>query len=73
MVTIRTASFAVKKFCLPPISVLCVDLRSYKDYFRYKKFNVKRFRYRPGVAYMVVRGIALLFHDRGSRRWVSGQ
>ena len=28
-------------------------------------------RYRPGVAQRVVRGIALLFHDRGTRRgWV---
>ena len=30
-------------------------------------------RYRPGVAQRVGRGIALLFHDRGTRRWVSGQ
>ena len=27
----------------------------------------------PGVAQRVGRGIALLFHDRGTRRWVSGQ
>jgi len=25
--------------------------------------------YRPGVAQRVGRGIALLFHDRGTRRW----
>jgi len=30
-------------------------------------------RYRPGVARRVGRGIALLFHDRGTRRGVSGQ
>ena len=30
-------------------------------------------RYRPGVAQRVGRGIALLFHNRGTRRWVSGQ
>ena len=29
--------------------------------------------YRPGVAQMVGRGIALLFRDRGTRRWVTGQ
>ena len=32
---------------------------------------VKRSHYRPGVAHRVGRGIALLFHDRGTRRgWV---
>jgi len=35
--------------------------------------KVKCSRYRPGVAQRVGRGIALLFHDRGSRRGVSGQ
>jgi len=30
--------------------------------------NVKRSHYRPGVAQRVGRGIALLFHDRGTRR-----
>jgi len=35
------------------------------------KVNVKWSRYRPGVAQRVGRGIALLFHDRGTRRgWV---
>ena len=37
------------------------------------KFNnsllVKWSRYRPGVAQRVGRGVALLFHDRGTRRW----
>ena len=35
---------------------------------RYNIKNVKWFRYRPGVAQRVGRGIALLFHDRGTRR-----
>jgi len=36
-----------------------------------KTIKVKWSRYRPGVAHMVGRGIALLFHDRGTRRvWV---
>ena len=30
--------------------------------------KVKRSRYRPGMAQRVGRGIALLFHDRGTRR-----
>ena len=30
--------------------------------------KVKYSRYRPGVAQKVGRGIALLFHDRGTRR-----
>jgi len=30
--------------------------------------KVKFSRYRPGVAQRVGRGIALLFHDRGTRR-----
>jgi len=35
------------------------------------KVNVKWSRYRPGVAQRVGRGIAVLFHDRGTRRgWV---
>ena len=32
------------------------------------KVKVKRSRYRPGVAQRVGRGIALLFHDHGTRR-----
>jgi len=32
------------------------------------KEKVKCSRYRPGVAQRVGRGIALLFHDRGTRR-----
>jgi hypothetical protein len=35
--------------------------------------KVKCSRYRPDVAQRVGRGIALLFHDRGTRREVSGQ
>ena len=31
--------------------------------------KVKWSRYRPSVAQRVGRGIALLFHDRGTRRW----
>jgi len=33
-----------------------------------KKVKVKRSRYRRGVAQRVGRGIAILFHDRGTRR-----
>ena len=32
------------------------------------KVKIKCSRYRPGVAQMVGRGIALLFHDRGTKR-----
>ena len=36
-----------------------------------RRIKVKWCRYRPGVAQRVGRGIALLFHDRGTRRrWV---
>jgi len=35
----------------------------------FPKVKVKWSRYRPGVAQRVGRGIALLFHDRGTRRW----
>jgi len=38
-----------------------------------KKVKVKVPRYRPVVAQRVGRGIALLFHDRGTRGGVSGQ
>jgi len=37
------------------------------------KVKVKYSRYRPGVAQRVGRGIALLFHDRGTRKGASGQ
>ena len=44
--------------------------RLYIYIYIYKK-KVKWSRYRPGVAQRVGRGIALLFHDRGTRRgWV---
>jgi len=33
-----------------------------------KKVKIKRSLYRPGVAQRVGRSIALLFHDRGTRR-----
>jgi len=33
------------------------------------KVKLKWSRYRPGVAQRVGRGIALLFHDHGTRRW----
>jgi len=42
-----------------------------QNYIQLKKVKVKRSRYRPGVAQRVCRGIAVLFHDRGTRRgWV---
>jgi len=41
------------------------------QYITYLKIKVKWSRYRPGVAQKVGRGIAVLFHDRGTRRgWV---
>ena len=45
------------------------------NYALVTKYFVKlRFsRYRPGLAQFVGRGIALLFHDRGTRGGVSGQ
>ena len=33
-----------------------------------KEKKLKKYRYTPGVAQRVGRGIALLFHDRGTRR-----
>ena len=49
---------------LPAASIwILIHLRTYK--------KVKFSRYRPGVAQRVNRGIALLFHDRATRRgWV---
>jgi hypothetical protein len=37
-------------------------------YMYIKKGKGKVIHYRPGVAQRVVRGIDLLFHDRGTRR-----
>jgi len=39
----------------------------------FMKVKVKWSRYRPGVAQRVGKDIAVLFHDRGTRRGVSGQ
>ena len=44
-------------------SILCTAVR------KCKKVRVKFSRYRPGVAQSVGRGIALHFHDRGTRSW----
>jgi hypothetical protein len=38
------------------------------DFWKGKMKKVKWSRYRPDVAQRVGRGIALLFHDRGTRR-----
>ena len=44
---------------------------AYLNYGWSKKVKVKLSRYMPGMAQRVGRGIALLFHDRGTRRgWV---
>ena len=45
-----------------------MEAKSY-DIQVYIKKKVKWSRYRPGVAQRVGRGIALFFHDRGTRRW----
>ena len=56
-------------------SSLCLSLSLsiyiYIYIYMYYNLKVKWSRYRPGVAQRVGRGIALLFHDRGTRRgWV---
>jgi len=42
---------------------------SFYFYIKKVKVKVKWSRHRPGVAQRVGRSIALLFHDRGTRRW----
>ena len=54
-------------------SQICVCIYTYICIYIYIciKVKVKFSRYRPSVAQRVGRGIALLFHDRGTRRrWV---
>ena len=52
------------------IEIISVEVLSLA-YVVYTQIKVKRSRYRPGVAQRVGRGIALLLHDRGTRRgWV---
>jgi len=55
--------------------LMCLQISFYVHYFSfnsvYSKKKVKWSRYRRGVAQRVGRGIALLFHDRSTRRgWV---
>ena len=64
-----------KCLCLfhQPFCETCIFLASlFKTVLlKVKKVKVKWSRYRPGVAQRVGRGIALLFHDRSTRRgWV---
>ena len=42
--------------------------KSYRHFIKEIELKLKCSRYRPGVAQRVGRGIALLFHDRGTRR-----
>jgi len=50
--------------------LITITFRSLKTNSKKKK-KLKWSRFRPGVAQWVGRGIALLFHDRGTRRgWV---
>jgi len=49
------------------IEIISVEVLSLA-YVVYTQIKVKRSRYRPGVAQRVGRGIALLLHDRGTRR-----
>jgi len=62
----RHVTFHVKK-----TAVTCPKLRRWWRHLAYKK--VKWSRNRPSVAQRVGRGIALLYHDRDTRRWVGGQ
>ena len=53
------------------IAFFTFAVRKNSNIYIYIKVKVKWSRYRPGVAQRVGRGIALLFHDRGTRRgWV---
>ena len=64
--TLLTAYRAV---CVCVCVCVCVYIYIYIYIYIYK--GVKWSRYRPGVAQRVGRDIALLFHDRGTRRgWV---
>jgi len=54
-------------------AVLCDkgEIRYVFEILIYERYKVKWSHYRPGVAQRVGRGIALLFHDHGTRRgWV---
>jgi len=67
-----------RKFCVstlgttwPGFLFTLLQYISYNSCSVKGKVNVKWSRYRPGGAQRVGRGIALLFHDRGTRRgWV---
>ena len=51
------------------LETLPVAMLSPSSHVVNKGKKVKWSRYRPGVAQRMGRGIALLFHDRGTRRW----
>jgi len=54
--------------------VIVKKIKFYQELYKVKAGKkVKWSRYRTGVAQRVGRGIALLFHDRGTRKGVSGQ
>jgi len=70
METSRLICGAVKAQWLMCVCV-CVCVYIYIYIYTYIHIKVKWSRYRPGLAQRMGRGIALLFHDRGTRRgWV---
>ena len=56
-----------KGMCNLGVSVVMTDIYPH-FYYSFTVKKVKFSRYRPGVAQRVGRSIALLFHDRGTRR-----
>ena len=60
-----------RKFTFAPSYIKKNTVEICGEFHTFKEVKVKWSRYRPGVAQRVGRGIALLFHDRGTRRvWV---
>ena len=51
--------------------MFCFGIKQYMLVWEKNKWKVKWSRYRTGVAQTVGTGMALLFHDRGTRRVVS--
>jgi len=65
--------FASSLFCRKILRLFCLHSLFWNNYNSGPKIyllylKVKISRYRPGVAQRVGRGIAVLFHDRGTRR-----
>ena len=71
--TVQPVALSLYRLSYPAQTCVYTNTHTHTHIYIYIYMNVKWSRYKPDVAKRVGRGIAVLFHDRGTRRVVSGQ